>query len=115
MHPCAAYLDEVEGLLAREELALESEDGETLDACAERRATALSLAWELRAGYEIAQLRRRLAAIQQKQNQLEVRAQDELERLRASVGTVRKQSGYFSGSRHAESLAQKAVHFEKTS
>ena len=63
MHPCAAYLDEVEGLLAREELALESEDGETLDACAERRATALSLAWELRAGYEIAQLRRRLAAI----------------------------------------------------
>ena len=115
MHPCAAYLDEVEGLLAREEVALESDDGDTLATCAERRATALSLAWELRAGYEIAQLRRRLAAIQQKHNQLEAKAHDELNRLRASVGTVRKQIGYFSAGRRAESLAQKAVHIEKTS
>lgn len=115
MHPCAAYLEEAKGLLARERAALSSEDGEDLDELAERRSTALAMAWELRADYDASLLRRQLMEMREEQRLLEAEALAEHEKLRDGLHTVRKQIGYFSTDRREAAQAQKSRHFERIS
>ena len=115
MHPCAARLQEAEDLLARELAALHSDDGENLEELAERRTTVLAMAWELRAGYDESLLRRRLMEIRVRQRELEAEAEEMHEKLRDSLGTVRKHNNYFADNRRGAVQAGKSLYVSQVS
>lgn len=110
MHPCAAYLNEVQEVMRNEQAALAAEDLDLLEQLADQRHTLLKKAWDARAGYDESQLLNHLLEVEKLQQGLREKAQELQVDLRRRMNDGNKQARYFDGDRHIHSQLKKSLY-----